>query len=63
MAYDRYIIINRFDVILLEPTCLPGYGRLVDVYSLKSICSMAVKRESEDTLLLLMRFGDFEAAC
>lgn len=55
---SAFLIINRFDFILLEPSTIQNYLRLVDAYSLSSIKYILRSKRTEKKVLLLMRIMD-----
>lgn len=52
---SAFLIVNRFDFILLEPSSVQNYLRLIDAYSLSSVKYILRSKRTEKKILLLMR--------
>lgn len=57
---ERYLVLHRYDMLLLEPTNIPNYLRLVDCYSLRSVSMvMSHRQDTERRLLLSIKLARF----
>ena len=56
-SHNRYLLLNRFDMVLLEPSDRSNFLWLVDVYSLKCITSIRYFMGNDLTMMLELDFG------
>jgi hypothetical protein len=54
---SSFLIINRFDFILLEPSQTQNYLRLVDAYSINSVKSIYRSKRTDKKIVLLMKIA------